>query len=83
MATVYEVAEQFALDEMFSYYPDGATLADLEEVANSVSVFTEVDTWLLCERYEELGYVSADAIVSQAEDIARLFRLYYERVDDN
>ena len=83
MATLDEVAEQFALDEMFSYYPDGASIADLAEVANSVSVFTEVDTWLLCEACEELGYVSADAIVSEAEERADSFRRYYAMVDDN
>ena len=83
MATLDEVAELFALDDMFSYYPDGATLADLEEVANSVSVFTDVEDWMLCEAYEELAYISADVITQKAVDIAEQFRNYYRMVDDN
>lgn len=83
MATLDEVAEQFALDDMFSYYPDGATLDDLEVVANSVGVFTDVEDWMLCGEYEELAYISAYVIVQKAVDIADQFRRYYERVDVN
>lgn len=83
MATLDEVAERFALDDMFSYYPDGATLDDLEVVANSVSVFTDVEDWMLCGAYEELAYISADVIVQKAVDIADQFRRYYKLVDVN
>ena len=35
MATLTEVADKFGLDSVFSYYPDGATVEDLAEVADA------------------------------------------------
>lgn len=81
MATLKEVSETYALDQVFSEYPSGATIDDLEQVANNVSVFTEAEDWILWEQYEELGYVSADAILQTVFDKAWEFRIYYERVD--
>lgn len=72
-----DVAEKFGLDSVFSYYPDGATVEDLAEVADACTDFFDHDDWLLCEQYEEYAYVSASAIIDLVVDQAESFKRYY------
>lgn len=83
MATLDEVAERFALDQVFADYPHDGTIAQLEDVANSVNIFTDADDWLLCAEFEELAYVSADAILQVVYDNVWAFKRYYEMVDEH
>ena len=75
-----EVAEQYALSQVFSEYPSGATVEDLAEVAEG-DIF-DAEGWWLCERYEQLAYVSAGAILDAVEDIADSFRQYFDMVTE-
>ena len=72
-----EVAELFALDSVFSYHPDGATIEDLSQVADACTEFFEHDEWQLCSDYEDYAYISAGAIVGLALDQASSFKYYY------
>lgn len=76
-----EVAERFGLDNVFSYYPDGATVDDLAEVADACTDFFDHDEWLLCEQFQEYAYVSASAIVDLVLEQADTFKRYYSVVD--
>ena len=76
-----EVAERFGLDNVFSYYPDGATVEDLAEVADACTDFFDHDEWLLCEQFQEYAYVSASAIVDLVLEQADTFKRYYSVVD--
>ena len=76
-----EVAERFGLDNVFSYYPDGATVEDLAEVADACTDFFDHDDWLLCEQFQEYAYVSASAIVDLVLEQADSFKRYYSVVD--
>lgn len=76
-----EVAERFGLDNVFSYYPDGATVEDLAEVADACTDFFDHDDWLLCEQFQEYAYVSASAIVDLVLEQADTFKRYYSVVD--
>ena len=76
-----EVAERFGLDNVFSYYPDGATVEDLAEVADACTDFFDHDEWLLCEQFQEYAYVSASAIVDLVLEQADSFKRYYSVVD--
>ena len=82
MATLTEVADKFGLDSVFSYYPDGATVEDLAEVANACTDFFDYDDWLICEQYEEYVYISASAIIGLVMDEAESFKRYYEMVGE-
>lgn len=77
-----EVAERFGLDSVFSYYPDGASVEDLAEVADACTNFFDHDDWLLCQQFEEYAYVSASAIVDLVVDQADSFKRYYEMVGE-
>lgn len=77
-----EVAERFGLDSVFSYYPDGASVEDLAEVADACTDFFDHDDWLLCQQFEEYAYVSASAIVDLVVDQADSFKRYYEMVGE-
>ena len=79
--TLDEVAERFGLDNVFSYYPDGATVDDLAEVADACTDFFDHDEWLLCEQFQEYAYVSASAIVDLVLEQADSFKRYYSVVD--
>ena len=76
-----EVAERFGLDNVFSYYPDGATVEDLAEVADACTDFFDHDEWLLCEQFQEYAYVSASAIVDLVLEQADSFKRYYSVVE--
>lgn len=76
-----DVAERFGLDNVFSYYPDGATVEDLAEVADACTDFFDHDEWLLCEQFQEYAYVSASAIVDLVLEQADTFKRYYSVVD--
>ena len=76
-----DVAERFGLDNVFSYYPDGATVEDLAEVADACKDFFDHDEWLLCEQFQEYAYVSASAIVDLVLEQADTFKRYYSVVD--
>ena len=78
--TLDEVAERFGLDNVFSYYPDGATVEDLAEVADACTDFFDHDEWLLCEQFQEYAYVSASAIVDLVLEQADTFKRYYSVV---
>ena len=78
--TLDDVAERFGLDSVFSYYPDGATVEDLAEVAEVCTDFFDHDDWLICEQYQEYIYVSASAIVDLVVEQADSFKRYYEMV---
>ena len=75
-----DVADRFGLDSVFSYYPDGATVEDLAEVADACNDFFDHDDWLICEQYQEYVYVSASAIIDLVVDQAESFKRYYEMV---
>ena len=75
-----EVAEKFGLDSVFAYYPNGATLKDLVEVANACTDFFDHDDWTLCEEYQEYAFISASAIVGLVVEQADSFKRYYEMV---
>jgi len=75
-----DVAERFALDDMFSYYPVGATIDDLSDVANACSDYFSHDEWMLCQDFEDYAYISANAIVGLALDKADSFKYYYQLV---
>lgn len=77
-----EVAERFALDDMFAYYPIDSTFKDLEQVANSCTDYFDADDWTLAEDVEDLAYVSASAILQEAYDRAWSFKRYYEMVGE-
>lgn len=77
-----EVADKFGLDSVFSYYPDGASVEDLAEVADACTEFFDHDDWLLCQQFEEYAYVSASAIVDLVVDQADSFKRYYEMVGE-
>lgn len=77
-----EVADKFGLDSVFSYYPDGASVEDLAEVADACTNFFDHDDWLLCQQFEEYAYVSASAIVDLVVDQADSFKRYYEMVGE-
>lgn len=72
-----EVAERFALDTVFSYYPDGATIDDLAEVANACTDFFDHEEWTLCGDFEQYVYISATAIIDLVNDHAESFGTYY------
>ena len=76
-----EVAERFGLDSVFSYYPNGATLEDLSEVANACTDFFSHEDWTLCEQYDDYAYISAQAIVDLVVEQADSFKRYYSVVD--
>lgn len=76
-----EVADKFALDTVFSYYPVDATVKDLEQVANACTDFFSDDEWTLCEEYDDYAYISADAILQLVYDSAWSFKRYYEMVE--
>ena len=76
-----DVAERFGLDNVFSYYPDGATVEDLAEVADACADFFDHDEWLLCEQFQEYAYVSASAIIDLVLEQADSFKRYYSVVD--
>lgn len=80
MMTLDEVCERFALDTIFSFYPDGATIDDLEKVANSCGDYFSHDDWMLCADFEQYAYISASAIVNLANDQAESFGTYYQMV---
>lgn len=75
-----ETAELFALDSVFSYHPDGATIGDLAEVANACTDFFSHDEWQLCSDYEEYAYISASAVIDLVTDQAESFKCYYQMV---
>lgn len=75
-----EVAERFALDDMFAYYPVDSTFADLELVAESCTDFFDHEDWTLAEDVQDLAFVSAGAILQGAYDRAWQFKRYYEMV---
>jgi hypothetical protein len=74
------VAERFGLDEVFSEYPFGATVDDLDKVASACESFFEHDDWLICQDYEDYAYISAHAILSLVYDKSDSFKRYYEMV---
>jgi phytoene/squalene synthetase len=74
------VAERFGLDSVFSYYPFGATIDDLAEIANACESFFEHDDWLICQDYEQYIYISASAIIELVAEQADSFKRYYEMV---
>lgn len=75
-----ETAELFALDSVFSYHPDGATIEDLAEIANACTDFFSHDEWQLCSDYEEYAYISASAVIDLVTDQAESFKCYYKMV---
>ena len=77
-----EVAERFGLDNVFSYYPDGATVEDLAEVADACTDFFDHDDWLICEQFQEYVYISASAIVDLVVEQSDSFKRYYEMVGE-
>mgnify|MGYP000185018882 CR=1 FL=1 len=77
-----EVADRFGLDSVFSYYPDGATVEDLAEVADACTDFFSHDDWLICQDYEDYAYVSASAIIDLVAEQADSFKRYYEMVGE-
>jgi len=77
-----EVADKFALDSVFAYYPIDATVEDLTKVAGDCTDFFSDPEWLLCEQYEEYAYVSASAILQLVFDQAWSFKRYYEMVGE-
>lgn len=77
-----DVAERFALDTVFSYYPDGATIEDLSEVANACTDFFSHDDWVLWQPYEDYAYISASAIIDLVTEQADSFKRYYSVVTD-
>lgn len=77
-----QVAEKFALDSVFSYYPYGATIDDLAEVANGCTDFFSHDDWTLCEEYDDYAYISASAIIDLVTEHAESFKTYYEMVSE-
>lgn len=77
-----DVAERFGLDSVFSYYPNGATVEDLAEVADACTDFFSHDDWLICQDYEQYAYVSASAIVDLVVEQADSFKRYYEMVGE-
>jgi hypothetical protein len=78
--TLEEVADKFGLDSVFSYYPEGATIDDLAEVANECTDFFEHDDWLICQTYEDYVYISASAIIDLVVEQADSFKRYYKMV---
>lgn len=78
--TLDEVAERFGLDSVFSYYPDKATLKDLQDVANACTDFFSHEDWTLCEQYDDYAYISASAIVDLVLEQADSFKRYYSVV---
>lgn len=79
MATLDEVAERFGLDSVFSDYPNGATIADLEVVSSGSSFDT--DEWTIAEQYDDYQYISQDAILQLVYDQVWAFKRYYAMVD--
>lgn len=77
-----EVAEQFALSQVFTEYVYGSSLAELEEVANSCTDFFSHDDWVLCAEYDDYAYISASAILQLVYDKAWQFKRYYEMVGE-
>lgn len=75
-----ETAELFALDSVFSYHPDGATIEDLAKIANACTDFFSHDEWQLCSDYEEYAYISASAVIDLVTDQAESFKCYYKMV---
>jgi hypothetical protein len=80
MMNLDETAELFALDSVFSYHPDGATIDDLADVANACTDFFSHDDWLICQDFEQYAYVSASAIIDLVVDQAESFKCYYKMV---
>ena len=76
------VAERFGLDEVFSEYPFGATIEDLDKVASACESFFESDEWILAEDYQPYAYISAHAILSLVYDKSDSFKRYYEMVGE-
>lgn len=74
------VAERFGLDTIFSYYPAGATIDDLAEVANACTDFFSHDDWLICQDFDDYAYISASAIIELVAEQAESFKRYYEMV---
>jgi len=79
--TLEEVADKFGLDTIFSYYPEGATIDDLAEVANACTDFFSHEDWLICEDFEQYAYISASAIIDLVVEQAESFWRYYKMVD--
>ena len=77
-----EVADKFALDTVFAYYPTDGTVLQLEEVANSCENYFDSDDWVLAEDVQDLAFISARAILQRVYDEAWSFKRYYEMVGE-
>lgn len=73
-----EVAERFALDEVFSEYPTGTTIEDLENILESKKLF-ELPDYIVFQNYE--NYLSDSDILQTLYDKAWAFERYYEMVE--
>jgi hypothetical protein len=77
-----EVADRFALNEIFYELPWGGTVDDLDKVASACESFFESDEWILAEDYQPYAYISAHAILSLVYDKSDSFKRYYEMVGE-
>jgi hypothetical protein len=77
-----EVADRFALNEIFYEFPWGGTLDDLQKVADGCESFFESDEWILAEDYQPYAYISSGAILQLVYDKAWHFKRYYEMVGE-
>jgi hypothetical protein len=77
-----EVADKYALDTVFAYYPVDGTVAELEQVANACENYFDSDEWILAEDVQDLAFISASAILQRVFDEAWSFKRYYEMVGE-
>lgn len=77
-----EVANKFALDTVFAYYPVDGTVAELERVARACEDYFDSDEWILAEHVQDLAFISAHEILRVVEDEAWSFKRYYEMVGE-
>jgi len=76
MATLDEVAEKFALDNVFSERPKGDTLDKLELVVGTEDYYNEYTVW---EPYENMPNNDLMQIIY---DTAWAFKNYYREVTE-